>query len=331
MDELLKRLLLTPGVSGCENQIAQLVSKELSKFGTISRDGIGSVICHIESNSTNSQKKKIMVTAHIDTCGFFVQKIESSGLIKCVTFGYSKTSNHQPVHIVTSKGNISGLMHVIEQNKNQLFSIDVGVNNAEDVAKIGIQIGDPVIFANEPFMLQNSKICSPRLDNRLGVYELLLLAREIKNFKHDVYLVGTVGEEVGLRGAQTTSFIVNPDISFVFDITYAELPILMGKGPVVTLSDKSVIIPPHVRDFIRNFAQKHKLPVQFEVWNIGGTDAGKILVSKGGKPVIPLLTPIKHAHSPYEIGDLEDCPNVVKLTALLIQNIDLLLDSYQIN
>jgi putative aminopeptidase FrvX len=268
----------------------------------------------------------------MDTCGFIVHSISSNGLVKCVNFGYQDTSScHlQPVEITTNSGPIKGLMYAKKENDKISFTIDIGIRSQKEITNFGVKAGDPVHFNMEPILLgdfNSDIICSPRLDNRLGVYELILLAERLSKNPpiNDVYLAATVEEEVGARGAQTVATKIGPDLAIVLDATYDEFPVLMGEGPVITLSDKAVFIPLNVRDYLLQLAKTHQISVQTEVWNIGGTDAKTIRTANVGIPTIPVLTATKNAHTPYEIGCIKDCYSVVEFCEKIINNGDKIL------
>lgn len=314
--------LRTPGQSGFEKPIRDFLIRKLSSYGEISQDKLGSVVCYIPGKA---EDLRCFISAHMDTCGFLVHSINGNGLVKCVNFGYQNTSacHMQPVGISTSTGLVKGLMSAQSTDKQARFTIDVGLRSAKDVIDLEIKAGDPVHFTNDPILIGNPSqriICSPRLDNRLGVFELLLLAKQLDHPPYDVYLVGTVEEEVGARGAKTSAEKIKPDFALILDATYDEHPVAMGNGPVITLSDRAVIINSKIRDYLINLGKKREIPIQTEVWNIGGTDAGPIRTIGEGIPTIPILTATKNNHTPSELGSIHDCYSVVEFSQSLIEN-----------
>ncbi len=325
IDDTLVDSLTIPGQSGFETPIRTFLTKELAKYGEISRDNLGSVICKIQGKG--DQKLKWFIGAHMDTCGFIVHSIVN-GLIKCVNFGYqdTKACHLQPVVISTKNGYINGLMYAKQEDKNKYsFKIDIGVRSSKKATTLGILPGDPVHFSIDPFLvgdLSQRVICSPRLDNRLGIFELLLLAKHLKENPpfDDVFLVATVEEETGARGAKTAAQKIQPDMALILDITYDEHPVAMGQGPVITLSDRSSLLSTHVRDYLLKLAKNKKIAIQTEVWNIGGTDAGSVRVIGTGIPTIPILTATKNNHTPIEMACIDDCYSVVKFCQLIIEN-----------
>lgn len=321
-DDLMACLRL-PGQSGFEKPIRDYLIQKLSPYGEISQDNLGSVICMIKGNTSDH---KWYIGAHMDTCGFIVHSIDGNGLIKCANFGYQSVEacHLQPVIITTNQGEVNGLMYAKITDKTKNFTIDIGMKSSTKVRALGIKSGDPVHFTNDPYLIGNPTeqiICSPRLDNRFGIFELLLLANLFKQYppSDDIYLVATVEEEMGGRGAKTTATKVKPDLAIILDITYDEPPVHMGLGPVITLSDKSSILSSQVRDFLLKLAKDRDIPIQTEVWNIGGTDAGSVRTIGEGVPTIPILTATKNNHTPQEIGCIKDCYSVSEFCRELIE------------
>ena len=326
IDEDLISCLQIPGQSGFETPIRKFLMKKLANYGEMSQDNLGSVICKIKG--TKPQGLKWFVSAHMDTCGFIVHSINGAGQINCLNFGYQSTDacHLQPIAITTSKGYVYGLMYAKSEEKNKSsFLIDIGARSSREASELGILAGDPVHFTTNPFLVGDPSkgiICSPRLDNRLGIFQLLILAEHFSKSPapDDLYLVGTVEEEAGTRGAKTAATKVQPDLALILDATYEDSPVAMGLGPVITLADKSSLLPTQVRDYLLKLAKKNKIPVQTEVWNIGGTDAGSVRTVGTGVPTVPVLTATKNDHTPTEMGCIDDCYSVTKFCQVIIEN-----------
>ncbi len=336
IDENLMSCLQIPGQSGFETPIRKFLWGQLKNYGVLSRDNLGSIICKMKG--TRPEGVNWFISAHMDTCGFLVHSINGSGQIKCVNFGYQSTDacHLQPVAISTSRGAVHGVMYAKREEKDKsTFTIDIGVRSPKEAKDLGIVAGDPVHFTTNPFLIGNPTkkiICSPRLDNRMGIFELLLLAEQLNRSPPptgDVYLVATVEEEAGARGAKTATSMVQPDLAIVLDVTYDEYPVAMGQGPVITLADKSVLLPPNVRDFLLGLASKHQILVQTEVWNIGVTDAINVRTFSHGVPTIPALTATKNNHTPIEIGCIDDCYSTVKFCQMILENSEQVLAVFQ--
>ncbi|WP_455464384.1 M42 family metallopeptidase [Candidatus Hodarchaeum mangrovi] len=330
--ELLNDLIAIPGQSGHESRIRNYLCSKFRDYSAIKLDRLGSVICHITGKKNSSQKKQIMISAHMDTCGFIVHSVQSNGMVKVVSFGYNDVNacHLQLVGIQTPKKMITGLMYASKSGEESSFEIDTGTQTELKF----ISPGDPVHFLNNPYLLGDPSeniICSPRLDNRIGVFELLLLANHLASHppSHDIYLVGTVEEEVGARGAKTAAQTIKPDIAIVLDATYHMYPVEIGKGPVITLSDKAVVLPTQIRDYLLELAESHSIALQTEVWNIGATDATTIRTVEQGVPTIPILTAIKNAHTPGEIVCLSDCYDKVTYIIALIEKIEAVMELFE--
>ncbi|MFX1283571.1 MAG: M42 family metallopeptidase [Promethearchaeota archaeon] len=334
INETLINCLTIPGQSGFETPIRNFLMTELAKYGEISRDNLGSVICRIQGK--HHQRLKWFVGAHSDTCGFLVHSV-ANGLIKCLNFGYQdiQACHLQPVAISTKNGYINGLMYAEQEDNNKKsFKIDIGTRSSKVITELGIQAGDPVHFSINPFFVGDPSqriICSPRLDNRLGIFELLLLAKHLKENPplDDVFLVATVEEEVGARGAKTAAQKIQPDMALILDVTYDEHPVAIGQGPVITLSDRSSLLSTHVRDYLLKLAKNNKIAIQTEVWNIGGTDAGPVRVIGAGIPTIPVLTATKNNHTPIEMACIDDCYSVARFCQIIIKKSEELLTVFQ--
>jgi len=330
--ELLTDLVTIPGQSGHESRIRNYLCSKFRDYGAIELDRLGSVIYHIPGTKDSAKKKRIMISAHMDTCGFIVHSVQSSGMVKVVSFGYSDVNacHLQLVGIQTPTKIILGLLHASKSGEESSFEIDIGTPTELKF----ISPGDPVHFLNNPYLLGDPSeniICSPRLDNRIGIFELLLLANQLASHppSHDIYLVGSVEEEVGARGAKTAAQTIKPDIAIVLDATYHVYPVEIGKGPVITLSDKAVILPTQIRDYLLELAKSHSIALQTEVWNIGATDATTIRTVEQGVPTIPILTSIKNAHTPGEIACITDCYEVVNYIKVLIEEIEAIAELFE--
>ncbi|MFW9777445.1 MAG: M42 family metallopeptidase [Candidatus Heimdallarchaeota archaeon] len=321
----LRSCIEIPGQSGFEKAIREYLTDKLTPFGEIQFDKLGSIICRIKG--LEREKSKWLVAAHMDTCGFIVHSIMANGHVKCVNFGYrdTKALHLHPVAISTSNGLVHGVMNAKTVDQKSNFEIDIGNSrSAKETEDLEIKPGDPIHFTNEPALLGKSTdlvLCAPRLDNRFGIFGLITLARQLAAERppNDTYLVGTVEEEVGGRGAQTAARKIRPDGALVLDVTYDESPVHLGKGPVLTLSDKSSLVPPHVRDYLLTLGKDSGINLQTEVWNIGGTDAGPVRTVGEGVPTLSILCATRNNHTPSEIGCIKDCFDTVSFCRAILE------------
>jgi endoglucanase len=315
IQDIFEKIYHIQGISGHETKIAKKISEILSKYGEISRGKFGSVICHIQNPKENNPPR-IMVCAHMDTPGFMVKSLNPKGKIKFARLGLKdmRALHHQRVVVHSETKRING---VIISEKDENFFIDTGYST-EKLREMGVEIGDPITFLPAFVKLSQSKIMSTSVDNRLGLAMLIALAENLKKFsiKANVYLVASTREEWGGEGALMTAKRIKPDLGIIFDTTYVTDPIIDGKGPVLTLLDRSTILPRQLRNKLIVMAKELNINLQREVMESGGTDARSI--TSTGTPVICILPASRYSHSSIEIFDVKDAEDAIRLTEKII-------------
>ncbi|MFQ5816263.1 MAG: M42 family metallopeptidase, partial [Candidatus Hydrothermarchaeaceae archaeon] len=210
--------------------------------------------------------------------------------------------------------------------------IDVGAKAEKDAAKLGVKVGDHITFDRSFKALGGEYITGKGFDDRLGCAVMVEVLKRIK-LKDGVtlYAVGTVQEEVGLKGARTAAYKLDPDLALVPEVTVAtdfpgakdEVRTSLGKGPAITIADASgrgLITHPAVKDLLISTAEKNKIPYQLEVSEGGTTDATAIHLTKEGVPSGVVSIPTRYLHSPVEVANLKDIRNAIKLITLAIQS-----------
>ena len=299
--EILKTLTETPGVSGYESPVRKVISSQLAPLSCeIKNDNLGSFIA---IKKGDGEEPKIMLVAHMDEVGLMVTKITDEGFIKFQKLGgwWDPVLLDQRVQIYNSSNRITGVIgvkapHILtpEEKKqpvtiNSMF-IDIGASNKEEVERLGIRSGDPIVPYSQFELCANSKsFMGKALDDRVGCAMIIEAFNELNHCNHPntVYGVMTVQEEIGIRGAGTSVSVVKPDLAIILDVTVAtdtpDTPLsdvvsktYLGKGPVICFFDASMI--PHIpfRDFVTKTAEELNVPYQIEIMPGGGTDAGKI-------------------------------------------------------
>jgi len=357
--EMLKRLTDVSGVPGYESEISEAIRKELSDSVstrtqpkarrselsdsvTFSYDKLGSIICEKKGSSASP---KIMIPGHMDEVGFMVTRITEEGYIKFTMLG-GWLPQYMPAHrviIKTAKGDVPGIIgakpiHLMSEeerkksiDKKDLF-IDIGVNDNEDAARIGVRPGDPIIpvaaftkMANPDYLLAKA------WDDRIGCALFIDVIKALKGKKHPntIYGVGTVQEEVGTRGAHTAVRKINPDVALVCDVGIAQdVPGgekgvgVLGKGPQITIYDRGMIPNLALRDLIINTAEKSRIPYQIQSLEGGGTDGGPIHISAQGVPCIYLGVPTRYIHCHSGIIHKADYDNTVRLITEVVLKLD---------
>ena len=331
--ELLRKLSNAHGISGSEGGLVAVIKKELKgHVDEIHEDPLGNLIALKKGG-----KFRVMLAAHMDEIGLIVKHIDDRGFIRFAAMGgfYAPTLLSQRVVLHTNAGPLYGVIggkppHMMDEDerkkgvKTDDMFIDIGAVNKEEVANLGIEPGTPVTIDREFRELANSRVTGKAFDNRAGVAMLIKTLQTVKS-PHMIYGVFTVQEEVGLKGARTSAFTIEPDVAIATDVTIPgdhpgielkDAPVEMGKGPVITLveaSGRGLIADRRVVQWLRDTAEAHGISVQLEVGTGGSTDASSIYLTKGGIPSTTISPPTRYIHSPVEVLDLNDIQCGVKL------------------
>lgn len=339
MLELIRKLSNAHGVSGFEDEVRELIKKEVEGYADEIRvDRLGNLIA-----TKNGNERSVMLTAHMDEIGFVVKKIEDKGFIRFAPIGgwFSQIALAQRV-VLYGKRKVYGVIgckppHVMkdEERKKAIeisdMFIDVGAKSKEEVLNLGIEIGTPIAIDREVALLANNRITGKAFDDRIGV------AVAIESFKKckcpaTVHLVATVQEEVGLKGARCSAYALSPDLGIAIDSCVStdfpgsegvHMDVSLGKGPVITIVDASgrgLIVSQRVLRWLRETAEKNGIPYQLEVAEGGTTDASAINLTKEGIPAGVISVPARYVHSPVEVVDLNDVNWAVDLVVKALEN-----------
>ncbi len=343
--ELLKEITEASGVSGYEGEVRNIIRKYLADITTIESDNLGSIIC---KKTGSSEKPKIMLAGHMDEIGFMVKLITDEGFVRFSPLGgwWDQVILSQRVTIKTSKGDVLGIIgskppHILTDEergkvvKRKDMFIDVGASNAEEAKEeFGIRPGDPIIPVSPFEVLRNGKTYLAKAwDDRLGCALFINVIKKLIEEEHPntVYGVGTVQEEVGLRGAKTSAWMVQPDVGIALEVGIAgdvpgvkkeESQEVLGKGPSILVYDSSMIPNLKLRDLMIDTAKEQGIPFQFSVMERGGTDAGSIHVTMQGVPSIVIGVPCRYIHSHAGIINRDDYDNAVNLLVAVIKRLD---------
>ncbi len=342
--KFLKRLTDANGIPGNEREVRLLMEEELKDtVDEVQYDKIGS---YIGIKNGNSKGPKIMLAGHMDEVGFMVTSITDDGYIKFAPMGgwWSQVMLAQQVNITTRKGDVirgaigSKPPHILspEERKKPAdikdMFIDIGVPNKEAAEKTGIKAGDMITPHIEfTVMSDPNYLMAKAWDNRIGCAVAIEVAKNLKNEKHEnvLYAVGTVQEEVGLRGAHTTGNKVNPDIAFAVDVGIADDSPgakgeygKMGHGLQITLSDRSSIGHKALREFVEGVADDLGIKYQYQTLAGGGTDAGAIHLKHDGAPALSLSVASRYIHSHTSMIHRQDYEDLVKLLTEVTKRLD---------
>jgi len=331
--EILEKLSNAHGVSGSEGSVYGIIRAELRGcVDEIREDPMGNLIAVKKGDAF-----RIMIASHMDEIGLMVNYIDEKGFIRFVTFGgwYAPTLYNQRVILHGTKGQVTGVVggkppHVMDEAerkkgvKAENMFIDAGASSAKEVNQLGIEIGTPVTIDRQLADLAKERVTGKAFDNRVGCSVLVKVLQNLKS-PHTVYGVFTVQEEVGTKGAKTSSFTLDPDCAIALDSTFPgdhpdidkkDSCLVMGKGPAITVSDangRGLIADRRMVKWLRKVADAKKIPYQLEVGHGGTTDASSIHLSRGGIPSTVISVPVRYIHSPVEVADLRDMEASAKL------------------
>jgi endoglucanase len=208
--------------------------------------------------------------------------------------------------------------------------IDVGAKSREDAEKLGVSVGDFATLERSFTTLREGFITGKAFDNRLGCYAMVEVAKRVKG-GFTLFAVGTAQEEVGLKGARTSAYRINPDLAIVIDVTTTgdhpgvkeeESAIKLGNGPAITIVDakgRGVITHPKVKELLIKTAEKHKIPYQLEVGEGGTTDATAIQLTREGVPTGVVSIPSRYIHTPVGVASMKDVKNCIRLITLALE------------
>lgn len=329
MKELLRELVETPGVSGNEHRIREKIEEKVEDHaGEIETDNMGNLIAR-----KGNGDKTLMIAVHMDQIGLTVQTIDENGFIRFSKVGGVTTQSlmNQRVTIHGEDEDTTGVIgmkppHLMDKEKReslpeeeQLF-IDIGAGDREEVEEAGIRVGDYITFEREFSELQEDYVTSLAMDNRVGCAAGI---EALKRFDEDYELavVFSTQEEVGLKGAKTAAFGVDPDVALAVDVSIAgdvpgidaqESDLEVGEGVEITMvqsKGRGLITPETVKDWLRDTAEDKDHDYQPGVWEGGATDAAKIYLVREGIPTGSIGVPLRNMHSATEvlkISDLED-------------------------
>ena len=333
MKKLLKQLTETFGPSGYEENVRKLVRKEVKPYSDqVKVDALGNLIVRKKPTKQSKDTKKIMIAAHMDEIGLIVSHVDDNGFVRFAPLGavFRRYVLGGRVQFLNGTQGVIGFDRLENVNELPLLNqtyIDVGATSKKDCP---VKVGDIAAF-DRPFAEMGDRLVAKSMDNRVGVLVAIETLRALKTTPYDVYFVFTTQEEVGVRGATTSAYGVNPDVGIAVDVAPAgdtpnalKINMALGKGPGIKIRDVGSISDPRVVQWMIRTAEKNKIPYQREVLPLGGTDARAIQLTRAGVPSGSLSVPVRYVHSPSEMVDFSDIENSVKLlTALLRTPIDL--------
>ncbi|MEM4142615.1 MAG: M42 family metallopeptidase [Candidatus Bathyarchaeia archaeon] len=341
LSENLEKLSNAYGITGREDEVRNLLIKLMKPYvDEVVVDKLENVI-GIKKGQKSSPK--VMLAAHMDEIGLMVKTITKEGFLQFVKMGGidDRILLAQKVLVCTKKDALHGIIgskppHIQKEeerkkivNYDELF-IDIGAGSREDAEAKGVKIGDPVVFDVKYAKISDDVVIGKAFDDRVGCAIMLEVLKMLEKTDCTIYAVGTVQEEVGLRGATTSAFGIDPDVGIALDVTVAgdvpgvkefESNMKMGKGPALTVADAGLITHPKILRLLLDVAEENKIAYQLETGLPGTTDAARISLTRQGVPSGTVSVATRYIHSPTGMLSLKDAENAAKLVAAAIQKI----------
>jgi endoglucanase len=338
---LLEMLSNAFGPSGNEEAVSEILRKELEKHADETRvDKLGNVLFY---HNGKDEYPKVMLSAHMDEVGFITTFIEDNGFLRFDTIGgiANNIMPGQRILLKGEKGYLKGVVgtkppHIMtpdEQNKlipkEDLF-IDIGADTISQAQEKGADVGMMGVFDVEFTDIGDGYYRGKAFDDRAGCTVLAEAFKALKDSPYNIVAVGSVQEELGIRGARTAAWQVDPDYglalegTFVADVPNTRPDRVSSKikgGPVITILDRTTFTHPTVLKTLVKTGREKSIPFQFKKLPLGGTDAGAIHLTKAGVPSGTVAVPCRYIHGPVSILHINDLKNAIRLVTEFVKAI----------
>lgn len=325
MKQLIQKLVETVGPSGYEQAIREVVRGEIKDYADEIRvDAMGNLIARKGKKTDGGLR--IMLSAHMDEIGVIATHIDEKGFVRFTTIGGVRPHTCIGGRVQFLNG-AKGLIYMDRMDDPgkvpsiENLYIDLGATARADSP---VKVGDLGAF-DRPFLDLGDRLVSKAMDDRISVAVMIEALKAVKSTPHEVYFVFSTQEEVGLRGATTAAYGVDPDLGLSVDVTgtgdtprSSKMEVGLGKGPAIKVRDGGMLSDPRVVRWMVATAESLEMPYQLEVLEGGTTDARAIQLARAGVPAGCLSIPTRYIHSPSEMVDYQDVQNAVKLLAALV-------------
>ena len=315
--------------SGFESPCAQAIAELAGPYcDEVKIDTLGNVICHKKGPG-----KRLMMAAHMDVIGLIITHIDKKGFLRFGALG-----GFVPYRLIGARMKLESGMggsvwcdeKAMEEKKleditlNDLY-LDIGAESEESARKM-VQVGDVAVYEGDPQQV-GQMVLAPYCDDLIACAALLSAMSQVEKSENDLYFVFTVQEEVGLRGAATAAYAIDPDFGVCMDVTRtgdnpsekAKMVVKLGAGPTIKIKDVSLLCNPQVIAHLREAAKEGDVPYQDEVLTAGGTDSAAIQKTRGGVLSGCISIPCRYIHSQNEMVSLKDVEQSARLMALCAQ------------
>lgn len=319
MKELLEKLTTTFGPSGYESRVRDLILETIKDDVDEYRiDALGNLITR--KGTKKPDGKRIMVSAHMDEIGLMVTHVDENGFAYVTNLGGVRPLNCMSNRVIFADGT-EGMLCARDLENGKIptldkYFIDTGAASREDCK---VKTGDPAVFVGG-FVDMGVNWMSKTMDDRIGCLIAIEALKALKDSPHEVYFVFSVQEEVGLRGAKTAAYGVDPEIGIALDVTLCndtpgliERNLKLGAGPCIKAKDGSLVGSPWLNNALYDVAERAGIPYQIEVLRSAGTDAGAISLTRSGVPSSAISVACRYVHTPSEMVNVSDVKQAIQL------------------
>lgn len=322
--KLLKDLVGIYGPCGNEERVVEYIKNEIKDcVDEMHVDNLGNLIARKKGNGS-----KVMISGHMDQIGLMVTDIDDKGYIRVTNIGGINPFVTIGERFEFENGiiGIASCEPVDDKNKLKLEKIflDIGATSKEE-AQEKVNIGDMCVYYSEYY--ENEKISVGRaMDDRIGCFVMIESLKNLKENNNDLYFVFSTQEEVGLRGARTSAYSINPDLGIAVDITGSgdtpgakRFAVKLHNGAAIKVRDNSMLTHPKVKKLMVDTAKENDIKYQIEVLEFGGTDAGAIHLTREGVPSGTISIPTRYVHSAHETISKEDVISCIDLLTKILE------------
>lgn len=338
----IEEMVQADGVAGNEKEVSRVMKKWVEPaVDEVIYDTLGSIAFKKKGQTDLT----VMLAGHIDEIGFLVKQIDEDGFIRLHPVGgwwghvlpahtmtLTTASGKKFVGLIGSKAphGMSPDVRKKVMDVADLF-LDIGVSSKQEVLDLGVQLGDMITPKSEIFTLANPAFMAAKAwDDRIGALIVGQVMRQLRDVSTPATIVGvgTVQEEVGLRGAKTSAYLVKPDIAITLDVTIAtdtpkeDKRIKMGVGVTLEIADSSHFGHRGFINYLSELAKELKMEVQFEMLSAGGTDSGEIHKAFDGVVALTCSIPSRYIHSNYAIVHKKDVADTISLLVEFCKRFD---------
>lgn len=331
MIDLIRKLVESYGPSGHEEQIRALILEEIEGLADeVSVDPLGNVIAWRRSKQENPPR--VMISAHMDEIGMMITHVDKDGFLRFSNIGGLDARTLLGNRVRFADGTI-GVIHIERQGEDRakaptLDQLFIDIEDGDGTANI--RIGDAAGLYRE-MVVQGNRLMAKSMDDRVGCAVQIEVMRAIKGIKpknlpNDIAFVFSVQEEVGIRGARTAAYGVDPQLGIAIDVTLtgdtpkgAKMEVALGKGPAIKIKDSGMMAAPEVIALMEEAADRAGVAYQREVLLGGTTDAASMQLIRAGVRSGCVSIPCRYVHTTSETVDLRDLEGAVKLLAALVE------------